>query len=131
MSRLAKEVKGIADEIETIGSIVGYGRPEARQLREHSETLSKVAEILDTPETEDFLKALELEQQHQRARWGIDHDEQKSDDDWFWLIAFLAGKAKQTEFDPEKKRHRLIATAAALMNWHSQVAPPPGPRRDS
>lgn len=70
----------------------------------------------DTPHTTDFIKAVELEALHQRARWAADHDAGKTDADWFWLIGYLAGKALNK---PEKQLHHIITTAAACLNWHA------------
>lgn len=70
---------------------------------------------LNTPEIIDFAKAVNLEAAHQRERWGTDHDEGKTDADWFWLVGYLAGKALHI---PEKRLHHLITAAAALANWH-------------
>ena len=95
---------------------------ELNSAHAHLTRIADHIQGLSHPITEDFLEGLEREQQFQRLNWGLDKDETKSDDDWFWLIAFLATKAKQTpDGDPTKKRHRLISTAAALMNWHAQT----------
>src|ERR1700722_10688411 len=48
---------------------------------------------VNTPEVEDFAKAVVLEAQHQRLRWGTEHDAGKEPADWYWLIAHLSGKA--------------------------------------
>lgn len=70
---------------------------------------------LNTPEILDFAKAVNLEAAHQRERWGIEHDTEKTDADWFWLVGYLCGKALHL---PEKRLHHLITAAAALANWH-------------
>ena len=72
-------------------------------------------ERLNVPEVIDFVKAVNLEAAHQRERWGLEHDTEKTDADWFWLVGYLAGKALHF---PEKRLHHLITTAAALANWH-------------
>lgn len=56
---------------------------------------------INTPEVNDFLKAVELEAKHQRLRWGTSHDGGKTDADWFWLIGYLAGKALHNPDVPE------------------------------
>ena len=71
---------------------------------------------LDIPEVNDFIEGARREAIHQRVRWGSDHDEGKTDADWFWLIGYLAGKALHK---PEKRLHHLVTTAAALANWHA------------
>ena len=89
-------------------------RAEAAVLRER----------LNTPEVEDFAAGVVSEAQHQRARWGVDHDAGKSPLDWFWLIGFLAQKAAFAAIagDVSKAQHHTISTAAALANWHASLS---------
>lgn len=70
--------------------------------------------------TEEFLKGVEVEAAHQRNRWK-ETDPYKTDVDWFWLIGYLAGKALSTESDLDKKKHRIIALAAAAANWFKSL----------
>lgn len=79
--------------------------------------------IINTPEIHDFIKAVPLEAQHQRGRWGTDHDSGKLPADWFWLIGYLAGKALAAHIagNTEKALHHTISSAAALCNWHSAI----------
>lgn len=81
-------------------------------------------EIIDTPETADFMMGVPIEAAHQRDRWGASHDEGKSPFDWFWLIGYLAQKAAASavEGNTEKALHHTISTAAALANWHAAIA---------
>ena len=90
------------------------------EFREDSveEGREEVRKLINTPHTEDFIEAVKLEAEHQRLRWGSDHDAGKKDSDWFWLVAYLAGKAIHK---PEKKLHHIVTTAAALMNWHAHA----------
>lgn len=78
---------------------------------------------LDVPEIEDFLKGAVIEAQHQRQRWGDEHDTSKSPEEWFWLIGYLAGKGLQAQRsgDMEKFKHHLITGAAVLANWHARA----------
>lgn len=91
------------------------------------------AEIINTPETADFMAAVPLEACRQRERWGPEHDANKTPFDWFCLIGFLAQKAADAAVrgDIEKAKHHTISTAAALANWHSalatQLTPPARP----
>lgn len=78
--------------------------------------LRRLHELLNTPHTAEFLKAVHLEAMHQRERWSTEHDAGKTDADWFWLVGYLTGKALHK---PEKQLHHIIATAAALLNWHA------------
>lgn len=73
---------------------------------------------INTPEIGDFLRGVRNEALHQRQRWGSNQDQGKSDNDWFWLINHLAGKAAQAE-TPDKRLHHIITTAAACLNWHA------------
>lgn len=81
-------------------------------------------QIINTPETADFMAGVPIEAAHQRARWGSDHDAGKTPFDWFWLIGYLSQKAAaaQIEGDDEKARHHTISTAAALANWHAAIS---------
>lgn len=82
------------------------------------------AEIINTPETADFMAGVPLEAAHQRERWGAAHDAGKTPEDWFWLIGYLAQKAlrAQNAGDMEKAQHHTISTAAALANWHAAIS---------
>ena len=79
--------------------------------------------LLNTPEIEDFDKAVPLEAVHQIEQWGAAHDAGKNPEDWFWLVGYLAGKAlaAQKAGDTEKAKHHCISTAAALRNWHAHI----------
>jgi hypothetical protein len=79
--------------------------------------------LLNTPEIEDFDKAVPLESAHQQERWGTQHDAGKNPEDWFWLVGYLAGKAlhAQKTGDRDKAKHHCISTAAALRNWHAHI----------
>lgn len=85
--------------------------------------LDRLSALLNTPEVEDFDKAVPLEAAHQQLRWGSDHDAGKNPEDWFWLVGYLAGKALAAfkAGDPNKAKHHTISTAAALRNWHAHL----------
>lgn len=98
-----------------------------RELSEKDQQISGIsAEIerltaeRDKPEVADFMRGVPLEAEHQRARWGADHDAGKTPFDWFWLVGYLAQKAASAavEGNTEKAMHHTISTAAALANWH-------------
>jgi hypothetical protein len=83
--------------------------------------------LINTPEIIDFMKAVQLEAAHQRVRWPSEHDGGKTDEDWFWLIGYLAGKAlhnpgqwadRSDAAYLEKQLHRIVTVAAATANWH-------------
>lgn len=79
--------------------------------------------LLNTPETDDFDKAVPLEAAHQQERWAADHDAGKEPSDWFWLLGYLAGKAlaATTLGNTEKALHHCVSSAAALRNWHAHI----------
>lgn len=87
------------------------------ELRAEVERLNA---IVNTPQANDFLRAVSTEAEHQRQRWGSDHDAGKTPADWFWLVGYLAGKALHAHGagDTTKAEHHIITTAAALANWH-------------
>lgn len=92
----------------------------ATALTSLSAEVARLKAERDTPEIADFTRAVPLEAEHQRARWGVDHDAGKSPFDWFWLIGYLAQKAADAAArgDMDKARHHTISTAATLANWH-------------
>jgi hypothetical protein len=80
--------------------------------------------LVNAPEIFDFAQAVVLEAAHQRERWPSGHDANKTDEDWFWLIGYLAGKALHNPPHPtvaaiDKQLHRIITIAAAAANWHA------------
>lgn len=81
-------------------------------------------EIINSPETADFMSAVPIEAAHQRERWGAEHDAGKQPEDWFWLIGYLAGKALSAAKtgDSEKALHHTVSTGAALANWHAAIS---------
>lgn len=87
------------------------------------ERAEKAEAKLNSPELHDFAAGVVMEAAHQRERWGSEHDEAKGPDDWFWLVAHLATKARQaiTYGDHDKALHHMITTAAALANWHARL----------
>lgn len=82
------------------------------------------ADVINSPETADFMAGVPLEAAHQRERWAAGHDAGKSPFDWFWLIGYLAQKAAASAVagDRDKAMHHTISTAAALANWHAALA---------
>lgn len=86
--------------------------------------VERLRALLNTPEVDDFAKGVVSEAQHQRERWGADHDAGKAPLDWFWLIGYLAQKAASAHIsgDTEKAKHHTISTAAALANWHAAIS---------
>ena len=83
----------------------------------------RLREALNTPELHDFAAGVVSEAQHQRERWGAEHDTGKAPEDWFWLLGYLGGKALHAakSDDIDKALHHTISTAAALANWHAAL----------
>lgn len=71
----------------------------------------------------DFMQAVPLEAAHQLKRWGVEHDDGKEPQDWFWLVGYLAGKCLRAAIDgdTEKAKHHTISTAAVMLNWHRRM----------
>lgn len=86
--------------------------------------VERLRALLNTPEVDDFARGVVSEAQHQRERWGAEHDAGKAPLDWFWLIGYLAQKAASAHIsgDIEKAKHHTISTAAALANWHAAIS---------
>lgn len=82
--------------------------------------IARLNAIINTPQSDDFLRAVSTEAEHQRQRWSNSHDAGKTAPDWFWLIGYLAGKALHCAMYgmDEKAEHHVITTAAACANWH-------------
>lgn len=99
-----------------------YDSMEGRALFAEEEC-RRLAGLLNTPEVEDFDKAIPLEAAHQAERFGAEHDAGKSAADWFWLVGYLAGKALAASLagDAIKAKHHCVSTAAALRNWHAHI----------
>jgi hypothetical protein len=55
----------------------------AERLNLHYERLEYLESLLNTPEIEDFDKAVPLEAAHQVLRWSSEHDQGKQPEDWF------------------------------------------------
>lgn len=83
----------------------------------------RLKDLINTPELDEFLRAVHLEAVHQVERWGTAHDRAKRPADWFWLVGYLGGKALHAcvAGDTDKARHHCISTAAALYNWHCAI----------
>lgn len=82
--------------------------------------LERLQAVINTPQSGDFLRAVSIEAEHQRQRWGADTDAGKTPADWFWLIGYLGGKSLHAHAagDMAKAEHHVITAAAACANWH-------------
>lgn len=95
---------------------------EARLVALEAEN-ERLNAIINSPQADDFLRAVSTEAEHQRQRWGSGHDGGKTPADWFWLVGYLAGKALHSHAsgDTAKAEHHIITTAAACANWHGAM----------
>src|SRR5689334_19768307 len=87
---------------EQVAALYKRGHSAAARTREPQlaeAVIALTAEVerlraeLNTPHTADFLEAVRIEAAHQRQRWSAEHDDGKTNADWFWLLGWLAGKA--------------------------------------
>jgi hypothetical protein len=112
-----REARALSHRVDGIGS---WSRVAVQLYDE----LVRLDGLLNQPETHDFSKGVVLEAAHQRDRWGDQDRNAKNAWDWFWLVGYLAQKAASAVVagDTEKAKHHTISTAAALANWHAQLA---------
>ena len=96
---------------------------KVQSLAELLEENRRLNDIINSPQKDDFIRAVSTEAEHQRQRWGSSHDSGKTPADWFWLIGYLAGKALHAHIsgNKEKAEHHIITTAAACANWHKSM----------
>jgi hypothetical protein len=97
---------------------------EMRKIADDFETLeTQLDDLLNNPEVLSFIEGVKREVAHQKERWGEVTDREKSAENWYWLVGYLAGKALRAhiEEDIEKALHHTISAAAALANWHEFI----------
>lgn len=109
--------------IDGLGYSIKATPPTVDQDGVKDAEISRLSAIINTPQSGDFLRAVSIEAEHQRQRWGADGDAGKAASDWFWLIGYLAGKALHAHAagDMIKAEHHIITTAAACQNWHAAM----------
>jgi len=92
---------------------------QIRIMKLAREEILRLHNLVNTPETDDFIKAVVREAEHQKLRWGQAHDNVKTVWDWFWLIGYLSQKAAAAT-SRNKRLHHIITTSAALKNWYER-----------
>lgn len=94
-----------------------------KKLEAANTEIARLKALINTPLTDDFMQAVRVEAAHQRERWGSEHDEGKTPEDWLWLVAYLSTKATQANRyeDAGKYLHHIITCAAACLNWHANA----------
>lgn len=115
---LKTELRARGKDLEAQKGIV---RGQAAELARLRGEVARLDGLVNTPEIQDFARAVVLEAAHQRERWTDAHDAGKTDADWFWLIGYLGGKALRPDCTSEKRAHRIVALAAAAANWHRRT----------
>lgn len=89
----------------------------ARQERD------RLKSLLDDPEVFNFLVGVQNEAAHQKHTWGEITDREKSAEQWFWRVGYLASRALRAHIEGDilKALHHTISAAAALANWHGFI----------
>ena len=110
-------IDGSYAETEQFRRVKAFAIELAQQFQAE---IDRLHTIINTPHADDFIRAVSIEAEHQRQRWGSEHDTGKTPADWFWLVGYLAGKALHAHAaaNVEKAEHHIITTAAACANWH-------------
>lgn len=110
-------IPGWRDRVSEFGQL----KTEVLQLRAE---VTRLRELVNTPQLHDFSTAVVLEAAHQRERWGSEHDAGKAPEDWFWLLGYLGGKALAAakSGNTAKALHHTVSSAAALANWHAALS---------
>lgn len=95
----------------------------AAEIKRLTDQVAGLEKLINTPEVLDFVKGVQLEAAHQVSRWGLAHDRDKSAENWFWLVGYLAGKALRATIDGNKTKamHHCISSAAVLAHWHEAI----------
>ncbi len=85
----------------------------------------RLTAIINTPEINSFLLAVQIEQAHQRVKWGEGHDGQKGAGEWALLMNKLQGKLAQAHWDGDRKKylHHLVTLAAVCFHCHRLMVP--------
>ncbi len=80
-------------------------------------------EQINTPEIDDFIKAVKVEAAHQTEKWGAEEEAKKYHFDYALVLDKLKGKQAIAIWDrnAEKYKHHLITMAAVCHNVHRQI----------
>lgn len=101
--------------------------PNALHIFKLVDEVSRLNDLINSPEVIQFMVGVQREQAHQRVRWGSAHDREKSAEHWYWLVGYLGGKALRSHIagDLDKAKHHTISSAAALYHWHTAISEDP------
>ena len=105
---------------ERCAEVAQPGLTDEQRITDLQAEIDRLNAIINTPQSGDFLRAVSIEAEHQRQRWGSLHDAGKTPADWFWLVGYLGGKALHAHAagNIQKAEHHVITAAAACENWH-------------
>jgi len=103
--------------------MMSIGMVSPALIVEAADELERLDALIHDPANDDFLESIRTELVHQSERWGKEHDQNKIDYDWFWLLSHLATKALMAmRFnDHNLAKHHTISSAAVLANWHRRI----------
>lgn len=114
-----------ADEIECLKH--DLERAQAIGAAEATE-VGRLFAIINTPESDDFLKGVSIEAEFQRQKHG-EHEGDVADyhQNFYWVAAHLLGKAlwSLVRGNADKGRHHLVTSAALIFNWHNAISGKP------
>lgn len=108
---------------QALAAPIAPALPVAAETSKDAE-IARLNEVINQPMNNDFLRGVSIEAEHQRQKWGDPHDRNKSAENWFWLVGYLAGKCLRACItgDRDKAQHHTISSAAALFNWHKAIS---------
>ncbi|MGH9462241.1 MAG: hypothetical protein ACRD1X_13545 [Vicinamibacteria bacterium] len=109
------------DRNQSLAMVCADASQLAVDVRELVDEVRRQTDLINTPKLDEFLEAVRVESAHQRERWGEEHDEKKTPEDWYWTLGYLSGKALRSE--GEKRLHHVITSAALLFNWFRHLNP--------
>lgn len=117
---------GATSGVNTLLSVVDVVANWNTRIKDEADVARLLADVevmLDTPEIEDFVHAIQVEMPHQIQRWGTSHDAGKTISDWLRVVNHLVAKAGQADWDRngEKLKHHIITAAAVLGNMHAAI----------
>jgi len=116
------EARQACDKREQAALIVRLETAELL-LRSQYQRIQDLEHLINNPHNELFLDGVRIEAAHQVERWGDVQKREKSAEAWYWLCAYLAGKALRATLTGDRKtaQHHTISTAGALLNWHDSI----------
>jgi hypothetical protein len=86
------------------------------------DAVTAIESAFDDPVIDDFIEGLRIEIPYQQHVWNVE-DAGKSISCWIRLIHHLTAKIGESDWNhkPDKAKHHIITTAAALANFHAAM----------